>query len=144
MALDGKGNLYVGTNSHTVYKVSPNGKWTRIAGSSGYSPGFSGDGGAATKAKLNEVRGLAVDGKGNVYIAERSNNRVRMVTPGGRITTFAGMFDPKRSNTTSGFGGDGGPATRARLSSPWGLAVDAKRNVYIVDSANNRVRKVRP
>jgi trimeric autotransporter adhesin len=148
LAVDGKGNVYVGTNGHTVYKVSPGGKWTRIAGSISASgsmmAGLSGDGGAATKAKLNDVRGVAVDGKGNVYIADTQNSRVRKVTPGGRITTFAGIFDPTRSATTSGFSGDGGPATKARLAFPGAVAVDAKRNVYIGDAGNSRVRKVRP
>jgi trimeric autotransporter adhesin len=141
LAVDGNGNVYVGTNGHTVYKVNPGGKWTRTAGS---IPGLSGDGGAATKAKLNDVRGVAVDGRGNVYIADTQNSRVRKVTPGGKITTFAGIFDPTRTATTSGFSGDGGPATKARLSYPWAVAVDAKGNVYIADNGNERVRKVRP
>ena len=138
LAVDGKGNVYVGNNGHTVYKVTPGGKWTRFAGSGTSVGGFSGDGGAATKAKLNDVRGLAVDGKGNVYIADLRNNRVRKVTPGGKITTFAG------SNPIAGLSGDGGLATKARLAYPQAVAVDAKRNVYIADSGNNRVRKVRP
>ena len=81
--------------------------------------------------------GLAVDGKGNVYIADSGDHRVRKVSPGGKITTIAGTGE-------RGFSGDGGRATRARLSAPSGIAIDGKNNVYIADDSNARVRKVSP
>jgi hypothetical protein len=78
---------------------------------------------------------VAVDGQGNVYIADFPDHRVRKVTPGGTITTFAGTG-------AGGFSGDGGPATSAGLYAPYGVAVDGQGNVYIADSRNYRVRKV--
>jgi sugar lactone lactonase YvrE len=80
---------------------------------------------------------VAVDGKGNVYIADLGNQRVRKVSRGGTITTIAGTGK-------YGFSGDGGPATSARLYNPYGVAVDGKGNVYIADHLNSRVRKVQP
>jgi uncharacterized protein (TIGR03437 family) len=105
--------------------------------------GFSGDGGPATAAMLSSpLAGLAVDGAGNVYIADVGNDRVRKVTPAGTISTYAGNGKP-------GTTGDNGPATSAQLynalSISWavqGMAADAAGNVYIVDNVNRRVRKV--
>src|ERR1019366_7456778 len=79
--------------------------------------------------------GVAVDAAGNLYIAEFSNNRVRKVGTNGNIGTIAG-------NGVSGFSGDGLQATAAMLNGPQGVAVDSAGNVYIADTANNRVRKV--
>jgi sugar lactone lactonase YvrE len=96
--------------------------------------GFSGDGGPATAAQLSAPQQLAV-GSGNLYIADTSNNRVRRVDLAtGTITTFAGTG-------TSGFSGDGGPATAAQLNYPVGLAIGSG-NLYISDQNNYRVRKV--
>jgi uncharacterized protein (TIGR03437 family) len=97
-------------------------------------PGFSGDNSPAASASLNEPFGVAVDSAGNVYIADTYNNRVRKVS-NGMITTVAG-------NGTAGFSGDNGPATRAQLSAPCGVALDSAGNLYIADTYNNRVRKV--
>ena len=94
-----------------------------------------GDGGPATSAQLRSPYGVAVDGQGNVYIADFPDHRVRKVSAGGTITTFAGTG-------AGGFSGDGGPATSARLYAPYGVAVDGQGNVYIADSRNYRVRKV--
>jgi sugar lactone lactonase YvrE len=133
-AVDGQGNIYVATSQdHRVRKVSPGGTITTFAGTG--QAGFSGDGGPATSARLYAPEGVAVDGQGNVYIADRFNFRVRKVSPGGTITTFAGGGRP-------GFFGDGGPATSATLRNPSGVAVDGKGNVYIADRDNMRVRKV--
>ena len=99
--------------------------------------GYSGDGGRATAAQLSGPDAVAVDGRGNVYIADRENNRVRRVSASGTITTIAGTG-------VAGFSGDGGPATAAQLNLPSGVAVDARGTVYIADLANNRVRAVNP
>jgi hypothetical protein len=99
--------------------------------------GFGGDGGAATQAMINQVVGLAVDGAGNVYMADEKNNRVRKVDRNGVITTLAGTG-------SAGFGGDGGPAGQAQLNAPTGVCTDAAGNVYINDNSNFRVRKVAP
>ena len=117
----------------TTSALGAGGTITTFAGNG--KPGFSGDGGKATAAKLNFPEGVAVDGKGNVYIVEAVNFRVRKVSPSGTITTFAGTGK-------KGFSGDGGKATSARISFSYGVAVDAKDNVYIADAGNGRVRKV--
>lgn len=101
------------------------------------TPGATGDGGAATGAKLNYPTGVAVDRAGNVYIADANNNKVRKVSTTGVITTIAG-------NGTSGFSGDGGAATAAQLKYPTNIAVDLSGNVYITDANNARIRKVTP
>jgi hypothetical protein len=116
-----------------VRKVSPEGTITTVAGTG--KPGFSGDGGKATDAQLNNPAGMAVDGVGNLFITDLNNHRVRKVTPDGIITTYAGTGQP-------GFSGDNGPATDARLNGPTALAVDAHGNLFIGDDENNRVRKV--
>src|SRR5207247_3453872 len=133
LALDGRGNLYIADNrNHRVRKVDPAGTITTIAGNG--KPGFSGDGGPATSAQLYVPQGVAVDGAGNVYIADQFNGRVRKVNAAGTITTIAGNHGP-------GYGGDGGPATRAPLHNPFGVAVDAYGNVYVTE-LDARVRKV--
>src|SRR3990172_5107629 len=98
--------------------------------------GFSGDGAAATSAQLYFPYGVAVDGAGNVFIADTFNHRVRRVDAvTGLISTFAG-------NGTNGFSGDGAAATSAQLSYPEGVAVDGDGNVFIADTYNHRVRRV--
>ncbi len=106
---------------------------TTVAGNG--NPGFSGDGGPATSATLQLPAGVAVDAANNLYIADSGNNRVRKVTPAGNITTVAG-------NGLPGFSGDGGPAARASLTYPSGLAADAAGNLYIADTYNYLIRKV--
>ena len=97
--------------------------------------GYSGDGGSAMTAMINSPWVLAVDKKNNIYIADKGNNRIRKVSPGGIITTFAG-------NGTAGFGGDGGLAIAAMLNYCTGVAVDKIGNVFIADANNYRIRKV--
>jgi sugar lactone lactonase YvrE len=97
--------------------------------------GYSGDNGPATNAMLSQPHGLAIDAVGNVYIADYLNNRIRKVDTHGIITTVAGNGD-------GNFFGDGGPATNASLSMPGFVTVDPAGNLYIADSANNRIRKV--
>jgi sugar lactone lactonase YvrE len=97
--------------------------------------GFSGDGGAATAAELNEPWGLAVDSRDNLFIADANNHRVRKVAPDGTIVTVAGVG-------TAGFSGDGGAATAAQLDRPIGVAVDSQGSLFIVDSLNGRIRNV--
>jgi sugar lactone lactonase YvrE len=138
VAVDVQGNVYIADrNNYRVRKVSAGGTITTIAGTGKCLGGtcFSGDGGPATSAQLYSPSGVAVDGNGNLYIADRDNSRVRKVSSGGTITTIAGT-------STKGFSGDGGPATKAQLYYPDAVAVDGIGNVYIADTFNNRVRKV--
>ena len=132
--IDNAGNLYIADSQyHRVRKVDTSGNITTIAGT-GYQ-GFSGDGGQGSLAELNEPLRVFVDGAGNVYIGDTSNNRVRKVDTDGIITTVAG-------NGTGGFSGDGGPAISASLRFPWGVHVDGTGNLYIADFFNRRIRKV--
>ena len=136
LTIDRKGNLYIADrNNHRIRKVDSRGNITTVAGNG--TAGFSGDGGKATEAQLSRPSGVAVDGKGNLYIADRSNDRIRMVNSKGIITTFAG-------DGVDGFKGDSGPAAQAQLSKPFGLALDKKGNLYIADRGNNRVRRINP
>ena len=94
-----------------------------------------GDGGPSIAAVLRFPTGVAVDGAGNLYIADRSNHRIRKVGTTGTITTIAGTGE-------SGFSGDGGDAVQAQLNFPYGVAVDSAGNLYIADTSNHRIRKV--
>jgi sugar lactone lactonase YvrE len=133
---DGKGNVYIADrDNHVIRMVNRKGIITTIAGNG--TAGFSGDGGPATKASLDLPSGLALDSKGNLYISDRSNNRIRVINSKGIITTYAG-------NGEDGYGGDSGPALKARIDRPFGLAIDKKDNLYIADRRNNRIRKVTP
>ena len=143
VAVDGAGNLYIADYSYSrIRKVSAaTGLITTVAGNG--TSGYNGDNIPATNAELNSPMGLAVDGAGNLYIADYRNERIRKVTPGGTITTVAGD-GYTASNGQGGYSGDGGPATSAELNLPYGVAVDASGNLYIVDDNNGRIRKVTP
>jgi sugar lactone lactonase YvrE len=134
VAVDGSGNLFIAdTNNNRIRKVAA-GVITTVAGNG--AQGSSGDGGPATIASFHGVYGVAVDGSGNLFIADRWNNRIRRVDAStGNITTVAG-------NGTASFGGDGGPATSATLNQAYGVAVDSSGNVFIADYGNNRIRVV--
>lgn len=133
---DKQGNLYIADReNHRVRKVDTQGVITTVAGNG--TAGFSGDGGPATQASLNLPAGVVTDSKGNLYISDRSNNRVRRVDTKGIIQTWAG-------NGNEGYYNDNGPAVQATLDKPFGLAMDDKNNLYIADRGNNRVRKVTP
>lgn len=131
LVLDASGNLLI-AYSHVIGKVNSSGILTVFAGTG--ATGFSGDGSLAPTAQLNNPWGMAKDAAGNIYFADRSNNRVRKINTSGIISTVAG-------GGISGLG-DGGLAIVAKLSQPSGVAVDAAGNIYIADAGNNRVRKV--
>ena len=134
LTFDSKGNLYIADReNHRVRKVNPKGIISTVAGNG--TAGFSGDGGPATQASLNLPCGMVVDKKGNLYIADRSNNRVRVVDSKGNIRTYAGTG-------AEGYNGDAMPALKATLDKPFGLALDKDDNLYIADRGNNRIRKV--
>ena len=139
VASDASGNFYVSQPYlHQVLKISATGDVTRFAGTG--TPGFNGDNRPANTAQLSTPMGLAVDKLGNVYIADSQNGRVRMVTPGGTITTFAGSsvrgpFGASQNNV---------PATSAKLNVPTGLAIDAAGGLYIADKGEGVVWYVEP
>jgi sugar lactone lactonase YvrE len=137
VAVDLAGNLYVSEPSSNRIRFvnSATGVIVTLAGGVA-TGGFAGDNGPAILAQLNTPRGLAVDNLGNVFIADYNNNRVRMVDPAtGFISTVAG-------NGTSGVSGDGATATSAQLNLPNDVAVDPAGNLYVVDSLNQKIRKV--
>ncbi len=141
VVVDNSGNAYFTASNQIIGKVDSKGNLTIVAGTS-YKAGFSGDGGPASAALLNSPQGLALDSAGNLYIADTYNHRIREIS-GGNINTIAGSGAPCLSPCgTGGFSGDGGPATLATLSFPYGVAVDSVGNVYIADSNNNAIRKV--
>lgn len=129
VAADSGGNVYFAVPG-TVFKLEPEGTLTRVAGNS--KRGFSGDGGPATSAQVSDPLGLALDGAGNLYIADADNDRIRRVAPSGIIVTVAG----------GGSGGDEGPATSARLFRPSGVAVDKQGNIFFTDYGTSRIRKI--
>ena len=132
VTVDPNGNLYIADSGNSRIREVSNAVISTVAGNG--TPGFSGDNGPAAGAQLANPYGLAIDLAGNLYIADSSNNLVRKVS-NGTIATVAG-------NGTPGFSGDNGPAIRAQLASPAGVAVDSGGNLYIADTLNNLVRKV--
>jgi gliding motility-associated-like protein len=135
LAIDGSGNIYIADSyNHRIRKIMvATGIINSIAGTG--TQGYSGDGGPAISAQFNYPYGIALDGFGNIFVADESNNRIRKINTSGIITTVAGTGIP-------GFSGDGGLATSATLNSPFSVAVDLAGNIYIVDSANSRIRKI--
>ena len=134
VAVDIAGNVYIAdTRNHRIRKVAAgSGVITTVAGS--VIAGFSGDGGAATAARLNFPTGVAVNAAGDLFVADANNDRIRKIS-NGVISTVAG-------SSTSGYGGDGGVATAARSNHPFAVAVDGADNLYIADQGNCRLRKV--
>lgn len=102
-------------------------------------PGVDGVGGPATEAELSGPTDLTFDDGGNLYIAERFNNRIVMVDPAGTLSLVAGNLDDP---LVGGFSGDGGSATEAELDKAWGMAIGPDGNLYIADTGNNRIRMV--
>lgn len=134
LAVDGTGSLYAARGQY-VWRLNPNGSATLIAGDGKF--GFSGDGGAADMAHLYRPAGLAYDGKGNLYIADEGNARIRVVSPTGKITTLGGRGE-------GGILGDGGPAVQATLFSPGSVSVDLNGSIFIADTGSQRIRKITP
>lgn len=142
IAIDGSGNIYLADSyNNVIRKVTVStGVISTVAGN-GYGAGlgyggFTGDGAAATSARLSLPSGVTVDGSGNIYICDTQNHRIRKVTTStGNINTIAGTG-------TAGFSGDGSAATSAKLNYPDDITIDASGNLYILDSQNYRIRKI--
>jgi len=135
IAIDPDGNIYISHRSkNRIRKINKNGIITTIVGNG--KAGFSGDGGPALEATLNFPAGLTFD-KGNLYIADRNNHRIRKVDSAGIITTVAG-------NGIGDYSGDNGPAINASLNLPSDVAYDQEGNLFISDRSNHSIRKVNP
>jgi uncharacterized protein (TIGR03437 family) len=133
VAFDAANNMYIAdTWDNTVRKVDSSGTITTYAGNINLL-GFAGDGGAATAAALFLPYDIAIDGAGNLFIADTANARIRKVTTSGMISTVAGTG-------VFGVSGDGGPATAAQIGGVTGMSIDQKGNLYLADEYNNRIR----
>jgi uncharacterized protein (TIGR03437 family) len=136
LALDKSGNLYIADQvNHRIREVTTDGNITTIAGNG--TGGYAGDNAKATSAELNHPLGVAVDGSGNVYVADADNHLIRKFTIGGNISTVAGS-----TAFGAGYSGDKGTATNAQLNQPCGVALDSSGNLYIADTGNHCIRKV--
>ena len=142
VAVDASGNVYIAdTNNHRIREIVVSGfgagNIATIAGDG--EELYAGDGGAATAAALDSPTGVAVSSTGNVYVADRLNQRIRVFTVGGNISTAAGNGS---ASFSGGFAGDGGNAAAATLARPSGVSVDASGNVYVADTDNQRIRQL--
>lgn len=134
VSCDAAGDIFIADSlNNRIRKVAPNGIITTVAGSGG--AGYSGDGGAATSALLNNPTDANADAAGNLFIADEANNAIRKVDTNGIITTVVGTG-------TAGYAGDGGPATKALLNGPVIVILNAGGDLFISDQNNERVRKV--
>ena len=134
IAVDNVGNVYVSdSNSHTIRKITPDATVTTLAGTAGEFGSADGIGGAA---RFFDPYGVAVDGAGNVYVADERNSTIRKITPGGTVTTLAG--------SAMQYGSVDGIGSAARFRFPFGVAVDSAANVYVADSSNHTIRKITP
>jgi streptogramin lyase len=130
VAVDQTGNIYVADwGNEIIWEITPAGVMSPLAGALGAQGYANGTGGAA---RFYGPRGVAVDGAGNVYVADTGNDRIRKITPGGAVTTLAG----------GGYGDGTGAA--AGFNEPEGVAVDAAGNVYVADTGNDTIRKITP
>ena len=133
LAIDRAGNVYIAdAGNFVIRKVTSDGTISTFAGIG--TQGYSGDGGPAAKAQLTPCS-LAINAAGDLYVSDSFASVIRKISADGAISTFAG-------NGTKGYAGDGGPATKALITNPGGLALDGMGNVFIADSGNNLVRKV--
>ncbi len=131
VAVDGSGNIYVGdSGNQTIRKITPSGVATTLAGLAGY---LGGDDGTNSAARFDYPRGLAVDGSGNVFVADYYNYTIRKITPSGVVTTLGGL--------AQAYGSDDGTGSAARFFFPNGVAVDSSGNVYVVEIDDCAIRK---
>jgi sugar lactone lactonase YvrE len=132
VAVDSLGNVYVADSfNNTIRKISSGGAVTTLAGTPGIVGSADGSGGAA---QFNRPGGVAVDGTGNVYVADSLNRTIRKITSNGVVTTLAG--------TPGILGALDGPGSIARFANPTGVAVDGEGNVYVADNYNFTIRKI--
>ena len=134
IAVDNSGNVYVAdTANNTIRKIKPGGVVSTLAGSAGH-PGKAD--GLDSEARFRNPWDVAVDGSGNVIVADMSNDTIRKITPDGMVTTLAG--EAGMVGSADGF------ATNARFNDPFGVTVDGAGNIYVSDSGNNTIRKIIP
>jgi DNA-binding beta-propeller fold protein YncE len=151
LAVDANGNLYIADSANNVIRRvdARTGIITTAAGDFAADKandglgGFSGDGGPATSAQLNDPQGLAVDGAGDLFIADTFNNAVREVTPAGTITTVVNAATATGATPPAGGESSGKAPTASKLNTPYGIAIDpATSNLYIADTDNSKIAEV--
>jgi len=132
VAVDASGTIYIADgNNHKIKKISPQGEVSTLAGS-----GIEGDvNGSSTSAQFRLPAGVAVDGDGNIYVADGGNNKIKKITPNGEVSTLAGSGEQ---------GQEDGNGADAQFEDPVDVAVDASGNIYVADSDNNKIRKITP
>ncbi len=156
--VDGSGNIFIADTDNCLIRKVSGGNISTVAGNPSASPspcGYSGDGGIATNAQLDEPFGVFVDGTGNIFIADTDNDLIRVVNTGtapitiagvsiaaGNIQTVAGAYYDSQGGTACQLSGDGGVATSADLCSPYGIFVDSSENIFIADTNNFAIREV--
>ena len=129
------GDLYIADTANNVIRrvTASTGVITTVAGTG--TAGYTGDGGAATSARLDGPESVTITSSGDLYVADRGNDVIRRFFVGGTISTIAGTG-------VAGYSGDGGAATSAKLDAPAGIAVDSTGVIYIADTSNQRIRKI--
>jgi len=133
VAVDSSGNVYVADyGNHRIRKITLTSREVNTLAGSGTAGSADGLG---TAAQFRNPTGVAVDAKGNVYVADFSNNRIRKITSGGEVDTLAGTGTP---------GSKDGAGTSAQFNEPTGVALDAEGNVYVADSGSHLIRKITP
>jgi len=135
---DAGGRIFIAdTANNCIRRVDAAGVISTIAGVPGLDGGDSGDGGQAINAALNQPSGVALDGAGNLFIADQFNNRIRKITPDGVMTTVAGTGE-------AGYSGDNGAATNAQLNGPFSVSLDSNGAILVADFYNNSIRRIDP
>jgi sugar lactone lactonase YvrE len=151
VALDAQGNLYIADSANNVVRRvdAKTGIITTVAGdyaadkANGGLGGFSGDGGAATSAQLNDPQGVAVDGAGDLFIADTFNNAIREVTPAGIISTVVNSAAAGGGIPAAGGESSGKAPTASKLNTPYGIAIDSSTEaLYIADTHNSEIAEV--
>jgi DNA-binding beta-propeller fold protein YncE len=151
LAVDAQGNLYIADSANNVIRRvdARTGIITTVAGdyaadqANGGLGGFSGDGGPATSAQLDDPQGVAVDGAGDLFIADTFNNAIREVTPAGIISTVVNSAAAGGGSPTAGGESSGAAPTASRLNTPYGVAVDPSTDdLYIADTHNSEIAEV--
>ena len=149
--MDAKGNLYIADSANNVIRRvdAKTGIITTVAGdyaadkANGGLGGFSGDGGPATSAQLNDPQGVAVDGAGDLFIADTFNNAIREVTPAGIISTVVNSASAGGGAPSAGGESSGAAPTASKLNTPYGVAVDPSTDdLYIADTTNSKIAEV--
>ncbi len=134
ITIDDNQFIYIATSDQRVYKITPTGYMSIFANTSGIS-GYYGDGGYAIDAGFNKITSMCTDHAGNLYLLDVNSNNIRIIYPSGIINTFAG-------DSFTGYAGDGGMATAARINSSSGISSDNSGNIYVADKANQIIRKI--